>query len=204
MSNHCIFGLYEWVYYRDYGSFPANKEKLGRVLGPLQNEGNEMAQAVLTSKGTAIPRHTLRKLNRAELYSKVEKRKHNVCDGIITSKLGSSIFSPAKPLPRDHVLYSDDIEPDLISLPDHNDPIDKNGVAVFENPITDQWIHTELHLPQGDELLPAKVIDRSKDADGNVVGTYDDNPMLNTLSYDVELSDGEVRKFSANVIANNM
>ena len=50
ISNICNFGWYEWVYYRDHGNFPENKQKLGRVLGPMQNEGNEMAQGVLTSK----------------------------------------------------------------------------------------------------------------------------------------------------------
>ena len=43
ISNICNFGYYEWVYYRDHGSFPENKEKLGRILGPIRNEGNEMA-----------------------------------------------------------------------------------------------------------------------------------------------------------------
>ena len=125
-------------------------------------------------------------------------------DGTINSKLGSSTSFPAKPLPRDHVPYSDDIGPDLISLPDGNDSIDKNGVAVFENQITDRWINAELHLPQGEELRSPKIIGRSKDTAGNVVGTYDDKPMLNPLTYDVEFSDGEVREYSATVIAENM
>ena len=62
ISNLCSFGWYDWVYYRDHGVFPINKEKLGRVLGPIKNEGNEMAQAVLTSNGKVIPRRTIRKL----------------------------------------------------------------------------------------------------------------------------------------------
>ena len=53
--NICNFGWYEWVYYRDSGSFPENKEKLGRVLGPTVNEGNEMAQAVLVASSKVIP-----------------------------------------------------------------------------------------------------------------------------------------------------
>ena len=43
ISNFCNFGWYEWVYYRDHGSFPINKLKLGRTLGPIKNNGNEMA-----------------------------------------------------------------------------------------------------------------------------------------------------------------
>jgi len=39
---------------------------------------------------------------------------------------------------------------------------------------------------------------------GNIVGEYDENPLLNTLSYNVEFSDGEVREHEANVIAENI
>ena len=42
ISNLCNFGWYEWVYHRDHGSFPENKEKLGRVLGPIKNEGKNI------------------------------------------------------------------------------------------------------------------------------------------------------------------
>ena len=70
ISNICNFGYYEWVYYRDKtSSFPEDKVKLGRVLGPIPNEGNEMAQDVLTSNGTVIPRRLLRKLLVSELHS---------------------------------------------------------------------------------------------------------------------------------------
>ena len=50
ISNLCTFAYYEWVYHRDHGSFPENKEKIESILGPIHNEGNEMTQAVVTSK----------------------------------------------------------------------------------------------------------------------------------------------------------
>ena len=77
ISNLCNFGWYEWVYYRDNGSsFPEDKLKLGPVLGPIPNKGNEMAQAVLTSKGSIIPRRSLTKLLTSELHAESsEKRK---------------------------------------------------------------------------------------------------------------------------------
>ena len=40
MSNICNFGLKELVHYRDFGSFPENKENLGRMFGPLKNQSN--------------------------------------------------------------------------------------------------------------------------------------------------------------------
>ena len=50
ISNICQFAWYEWVYfYDDYSKsqFPFPKSRLGRCLGPENNEGNEMTQWVL-------------------------------------------------------------------------------------------------------------------------------------------------------------
>ena len=37
-----------------------------------------------------------------------------------------------------------------------------------------------------------------------MAGTYDDNPFLNTIIYEVEFPDGQVKDYAANVIAENM
>ena len=74
MSNLCQYSWYQWCYYREEGHniFPLPKELLGRVLGPAKNEGNEMAQHVLTHKGTVVPRRSLRRLTESEVASEVE------------------------------------------------------------------------------------------------------------------------------------
>ena len=52
ISSLCQFGWYEWCYYHEQtAAFPHNREVLGRVLGPGQGEGNEMAQWVLKANG---------------------------------------------------------------------------------------------------------------------------------------------------------
>ena len=50
----------------------------------------------------------------------------------------------------------------------------------------------------------AKVIDRAIVLDSRPTGTYYNNPMLNTMQYDVEFSDGVARECSANMIAEDM
>ena len=37
-----------------------------------------------------------------------------------------------------------------------------------------------------------------------MVGSYDENPFLNSIIYDVEFNDGTVKEYSANVVAKNM
>ena len=78
ISNLCTFELYEWLYYHDGGSLPKNKLKIGRVLGLIKNEGNEMAQAVLNAKSSFIPFRTIRKLRKDEIFSETEKLKHRL------------------------------------------------------------------------------------------------------------------------------
>ena len=74
------------MYYRDRGSFPESKEKLGRVLGPIRNEGNEMDQAVVTHKAKCVPRRTMRKLTSYELLNDSEKDKRARFDNTVKTK----------------------------------------------------------------------------------------------------------------------
>ena len=49
-----------------------------------------------------------------------------------------------------------------------------------------------------------KVKGRTLSPDSIIIDTYDDNPILNTLTCDAEFEDGDVREHMANVIGKNM
>ena len=209
ISNLCVFDWYDWCYFREESGiqFPFQKLVLGRVLGPMKNEGNEMVQAVLKANGRIVPRRTLRPLTVDELHSTVEENKRKEFDKQIREKLGDSITvipmvkPEADPDPLAEFQVDDDeVEPPIIP----EDPVDADGRAVYEQPFTDILLNAEVLLPQGEEMKSAKVLRRSKDPDGNMIGTYDANPLLNTHIYDVEFSDGTIREYGANVIAQNM
>ena len=53
-------------------------------------------------------------------------------------------------------------------------------------------------------MKKVKVVGWSKDDDGNIIGKYDINPMLNTMVYDVKFPGGSIREYGVNVIENNM
>ena len=61
-----------------------------------------------------------------------------------------SVAKPTNANAREHVPYSDSVDSDSIKVSEENDPIMPDGNADFEYPIVDQWIHTELNLPQGE------------------------------------------------------
>ena len=48
-----------------------------------------------------------------------------------------------------------------------------------------------------------KVIRRSVDEHGKLIGTYDDNPVLNSHIYEVEFTDGQIKKFPVKILAEN-
>ena len=63
ISNLCQFEFYDWCYFREHtASFPFPSEVLGRVLGPSDNVGNEMAQWILRADGRIVSRHPCRPL----------------------------------------------------------------------------------------------------------------------------------------------
>ena len=163
-----------------------------------------MSQSIVSSSGYVITRRTVRLLRTSELHSETEKRKRRIFDDVMLEKLGDSMVKPANPNACEHVPYSDSIDTDFVKLPEDNDPVMPDGTAAFEKSITDQCIHAELNLPQGELLRKEKIIGRTKDGNGDVAGSYDPNLFLNTLTYDVEFSDGEIKEYSANMIVENM
>ena len=48
------------------------------------------------------------------------------------------------------------------------------------------------------------VIGRALGPDGRIAGTYNDNPIMNFIVYEVEVPDGHVKEYTANLIAENM
>ena len=111
---------------------------------------------------------------------------------------------PEKPVLTQYEPYHDDSETASFQLPEDNDPVNTDGTTAYEKPITDRQIHAEMNLPQGEAIYNAKVIGCATDQDGNFMGTFDDNPYSNNMVYDVELLGGEIKDYSASVIAENM
>ena len=68
----------------------------------------------------------------------------------------------------------------------------------------DTYVGAEVSLPHGDSQQTGKVICWARDLDGELTGTAHNNPTLDTCSYQVEFPDGQLGKYSTNVIAQNM
>ena len=59
-------------------------------------------------------------------------------------------------------------------------------------------------LPQGYKIQGVKVICRTKDLNGDTVGKYNDNPLFNSMLYDIEFPDGGIKEYCADIFDENM
>jgi len=68
----------------------------------------------------------------------------------------------------------------------------------------DRHISARVRVPGGDDWACGTVKRCKRDADGNLIGNANKNPLLDTSIYEVELDEGEVEAFSANTIAEHI
>jgi hypothetical protein len=208
ISNLCQYKWYDWCYFRDQTEkFPYNREILGRVLGPAKGEGNEMAQWILKANGEVVPRRTSRPLKVDEIHSVMEQGRRTIFDGLIARRWGTSINPPVDPSneagDKDFEEYEDPDEPKR-TVPDIEDMVDATGKLLNTQPAYDKILQSEVSLQLGESMSRGKVTKRAIGPDGTVAGTYDDNPYLNSMIYEVEFPDGQLKEYAANVIAENM
>ena len=194
ISNICEFKWYEWIYFRDHtSSFPHASEQLGRCLGPADNAGTAMSQWVLNRQGNIIPRQTLRKLTSSEMISEIEINKRKEFDECIKKRHGDSVNPPPKPNEDDE------------NYPHDNDMEDHTMPDADTFPDYDEYINNDVLLPKdGEHMMAAKVLQRSRDNDGKIQGSHNPNPILDTRIYDVMFPDGAVHQYAANIIAENI
>ncbi len=98
--------------------------------------------------------------------------------------------------------YKDDDE--VLPLIPDADLKDAAGKPFEVRSVADALINMEVMLPNGNSMAIAKVVRRGVDNEGCLVGTFNDNPLLNTLLYDCKFNDGTIQAYSANTIASNI
>ena len=89
-------------------------------------------------------------------------------------------------------------------LPEMEDAVDSTGDLINQQPMYDNMLNSEVSMQLNDRMSTGKVARLSLGPDGRTTGSYDNNPMLNTVVYNVDFPDGSSRQYSANVIVENM
>eukprot|EP00957_Ditylum_brightwellii_P086072 6548329-Ditylum_brightwellii.AAC.1 len=103
------------------------------------------------------------------------------------------------PVDQDNDLeeYQSEDEPSRI-VPDIEDVVDNKGKLLNQQPAYDKLLNAEVALQLDEQTSIGKVTRRALDPDGHVVGSYDENPFLNSIVYEVEFPDGQVKEYAAN------
>ena len=168
-----------------------------------RGEGNEMAQWVLNSNGNVVPRRTVQPLTVDERHSPTEQRKRETFDVLIQRRWGNSI-NPPKIQDEPVAEKYEDGDEEPIMIPEIEDTLDANGKLIDQLPAYDLLLNAKVWLQAGDEYVTGKVSKRALGPNRKVSGRYHNNPFLNSMLYEVKFPDGQVKEYSANLIAENM
>ena len=71
-------------------------------------------------------------------------------------------------------------------------------------PAYDRLLNAEILVQAEEGQVSGKVIKWVFGPDGKVTGKYDNKPYLNSFMYEVEIADGRIKEYGANIIAENM
>eukprot|EP00957_Ditylum_brightwellii_P210522 15365069-Ditylum_brightwellii.AAC.2 len=147
-------------------SFSFNKEIVCYALGPTNGKGNELTQWVMKGNGNVVPRQTLRLLNVAEMH---------------------------KTLPADWDPYEeyDDDDEFARSPPEVEGTVNSNDILIDQQQAYERIINAEVQLHHEDNLTTGKVKRRVLGHSNTTTGSWYDNPMLNSIVYEVEFPDKE-------------
>ena len=133
-------------------------------------------------------------------------------DARIEGRFGSVVDPPKQNIkiprhemePNDDFIEYEDEEEEPRTFFDTNETTDSDGRAVNLTPSYDGLINAELLIYNGEKMEIAKITRRTLGPDGTTAGTYDKDPKLNSMIYEVEFPDGMVKEYSVNVIAQNL
>ena len=197
ISRYVEHSWYDFVKaYDQQQKFPNDKEVLGRWLGPARDISPAMCAKILKSNGQILYTSTYRALTQEEWRDPKEEEKRRIYDQCIKQKMGGKATLTQ-------------LERDTAKTPTY-DPYDIHSVEPIPDiddatpEYQDQYIGAEVSVPLQGTLTAGKVKRRTRTEAGELFGKANDNPVLDTRSYDVEFPDGTINSYTANIIAINM
>ena len=200
ISEYVNFHFYQWCYYWD----EMEKEKrLGRWLGVAHQVGQSMCYWVLNSGGNYIARSTVIPIPDEDLLSTLLKERMMTFTDSVHDVIGNhrraivrgesinetdlyydTFFETGEEL--EGITYRYDMELKDIPLHEQDNQLQAD---------LDEYINAKVLLPNKDGIeVLCKVKGQKRDAEGNAVGDYHQNPILDTRIFQVEHPDGRIEE----------
>ena len=141
-------------------------------------------------------------------YNLIPKNRiRKIFNGLIERKWGTSINPPnISDIENENEDFSEYEDDDKMArvVPDVEDIVEENGKFLNQKPAYNKILHSEVSFQLGEAMSTGKVNKRSIGPDGTISGTYDSNPYINSMIYEVEFHGRQVKEHAANFIAKNI
>ena len=203
ISEYLEFSWYQPVWFYEPDVYPQQNKQIARWLGIAHRVGQAMCYWILPISGVPIARTTIQEISKIELESEEVCRLLNAYDLEVNDKLGAPIDNDIYNSANSFRLYRED--EDSSYLEDEQELFDPEAAAIIideiDNDAYDELLLTEPLLQRDGQLIKAKITGRKRDGNGNPIGQFNRNPILNSRIYLAEFPDGHVQEISANVIA---
>ncbi len=203
ISEYLEFSWYQPVWFYEPDVYPQQNKQIARWLGIAHRVGQAMCYWILPISGVPIARTTIQEISKIELESEEVCRLLNAYDLEVNDKLGAPIDNDIYNSANSFRLYRED--EDSSYLEDEQELFDTEAAAIIideiDNDAYDELLLTEPLLQRDGQLIKAKITGRKRDGNGNPIGQFNRNPILNSRIYLAEFPDGHVQEISANVIA---
>jgi hypothetical protein len=219
ISEYVEFEFYDYCWYWDSPqSFPHEKKSLGRWLGVAHRVGQAMVCYIMNTNGKVIARSTAVPLDPHDVSVQETKVRISALDDVIKASLGdyrNASEDKAKDIPDisdDDLLgqlrytfglEDEDLDPSKLDIAGDEHRPDYDAAPSRD---VDKFLGVYVEIPShdGEGKILARVKDRKRNHDGQLIGETHENPILSTAIYNVESPDGRIAKYSANVIADNL
>jgi hypothetical protein len=203
ISEWLDFDFYDLVWYWDapHLALMEDNPKLGRWLGVAHRVGSDMCYWVINENGNVLARTTVQHVPDIDLRTDMIRNKAEAFQNALVTRLDDANFmadnAEAEGFYMEDIIYDDIHDEEMVEQ-----------YAIEQDDYTDdaydQYVGAELMVPHGDEMVPGKVIKRARGEDGNPIGRRNQNPILDTREYEVEMPDGTIAEYTANTIAENI
>jgi hypothetical protein len=212
ISHLVDFSIYDWCWSLSPSESNQDNKQLTRWLGPSFDIGAELCFAVLNSNAKVLFRTSVIPLTTEEENSQDIKQMKDIFTKGLSERLGNRAHSNNSDQVEDEIDLNDRrfLRPKVANVtPEHENYEDDNKDSHEPPPISeeedqiefDNYVSTKVRFNEGEMENFGIVKGRKRDRDGNFIGTYNANPILDSSIYEVEFADGRVESYFANQIA---
>ena len=202
ISAFIDFGMYDFVWFivSPKPKFPEPRRVIGRFMGPSKTLIQDLSFKILTKSGRIIVTSSVLPLTELDLENPtVIDMKKDFSEAI--SKHFTSRVEVSRML---EVASEETLQPAVISQIRIGSISSVSAEADAPKTFESGWENARVTIDRGDGKRQGIVRNKKRDSDGEIIGSYDSNPILDTTVYHVDFDDGISEEIAANVIVENL